>query len=117
MLALLSVLFWIYGVASWCMCFYVLFSCGEGIHWFTTFKNYLLIFGVVSAAAASPFVVIPSASILVVFAGWSLYAMLVTEHCRRYKLWRAHVIPVNVPLCFMLLWVCYRHYNLATENK
>ncbi|CCW69312.1 unnamed protein product [Phytomonas sp. Hart1] len=117
MLGLLGVIFWTYGVACWCMCFYVLFSCGEGIHWFTSFKNYLLIIGAISAAAATPFVVIPSTSILVVFTGWSLYAMLVTEHCRRFKLWRTHVIPVNTPLCLMLLWVFYQDYNLAIETK
>ncbi|CAD2212821.1 hypothetical protein ADEAN_000023300 [Angomonas deanei] len=107
MLSLLSYLFWVHGVASWCMCFYVFFSCGEGVRWFLTFQNYLLIFGALFAAAAFPYTTVPSASRLTVFAGWSLYAMLVSVHHWRFKLWRQQLLPVNLPLVALFLWEVY----------
>ncbi|RNC46238.1 hypothetical protein TcCL_NonESM03915 [Trypanosoma cruzi] len=95
---------WVYGVASWCMCFYVFFSSGEGCRWFTTLQNYLLLLGATGAAAAVPFFEVPSATIFITFSGWSFYAMLVSAHYWRFKLWRRHVIPVNAPLMFLFLW-------------
>lgn len=109
MLGLLETLFWVYGVASWCMCFYVLFSCGEGLHWFLTMSNYLLIFGALVSLAALPFTTVPAASILIVFSGWSFYAMLVTAHYYRFgRLWLSHIVPVNVPLVVLFLWAVLR---------
>ncbi|AYU83677.1 hypothetical protein LdCL_360039200 [Leishmania donovani] len=106
--AFLEALFWVYAVASWCMCFFVFFSCGEGIRWFTTFHNYLLIFGATSGAAMAPFRTVPSGSLLTVFSGWAFYAMLVSVHSMRFRLWRGHVLPVTAPLLFMMVWAQYR---------
>lgn len=111
----LEALFWVYAVASWCMCFYVFFSCGEGIRWFTTFHNYLLIFGATCGAAMAPFRVIPSCSLLTVFSGWSLYATLVSLHSVRFRLWRAHVLPVIAPLALLMVWAQYRQSAGAAE--
>lgn len=106
MLGPVEALFWVYGIASWCMCFYVFFSCGEGIVWFATMNNYLLIFGALSAAAALPFAAVPLSSILIVFTGWCFYAMLVTAHYYRFRarLWSTHIVPVNLPLLALMVW-------------
>ncbi|KPI88564.1 hypothetical protein ABL78_2376 [Leptomonas seymouri] len=112
--ALLEILFWVYAVASWCMCFYVLFSCGEGIWWFTTLHNYLLIFGATCGASIAPFRTVPSSSLLIVFTGWSFYAMLVTTHSLRFRLWRSHVLPVTAPLVFLMGWAQCRQSALST---
>ncbi|RNF06027.1 hypothetical protein TraAM80_04181 [Trypanosoma rangeli] len=105
---LLYTLCWVYGVASWCMCFYVFFSSGEGYRWFTTLHNYLLILGATGAAAAAVFLDVPSTSIFLTFSGWSFYAMLVTAHYWRFRLWRRHIIPVTVPLLFLFAWEAKR---------
>ncbi|KAL7695940.1 hypothetical protein NQL31_004482 [Lotmaria passim] len=110
---LLETLFWVYAVASWCMCFYVFFSCGEGIRWFTTFHNYLLIFGATCGAAMAPFRTVPSCSLLIVFTGWAFYAMLVTTHSMRFRLWRNHVLPVTAPLVLIMGWAQCRQSKLA----
>lgn len=108
---MLEVLLGVYGVGSWCMCFYVFFSCGEGIYWFTTCNNYLLILGATCAAAASTFWTFPSASLTITFTGWSFYAMLVTAHYWRFKLWRRHIIPVNAVLLYLFCWQAYRQLH------
>lgn len=105
MLDLISVAFWVYGIACWCMCFYVFFSCGEGVHWFLTLHNYLLLFGALASLAMLPLVTVPPASIHIVFSGWSFYAMLVTAHYYRFsRLWLSHILPVTLPLPALLLW-------------
>ncbi|KAH9598108.1 hypothetical protein LSM04_003692 [Trypanosoma melophagium] len=109
-------LLWVYGVSSWCMCFYVFFSSGEGYRWFTTFQNYLLILGATGAAAALPFLNVPSTSIFVAFTGWSFYAMLVNVHYWRFKLWSRHIIPVNTPLLLLFLWEVYRVFVTGSEK-
>ncbi|KAK7196163.1 hypothetical protein NESM_000551300 [Novymonas esmeraldas] len=116
LLDLLEALFWVYAVASWCMCFYVFFSCGEGIRWFTTFHNYLLIFGATCGAAVVPFRTVPSASLLTVFSGWSFYAMLVSIHSLRFRLWRDHVLPVTAPLLGLMVWAQCRELAAAAPS-
>ncbi|SYZ70148.1 hypothetical_protein [Leishmania braziliensis MHOM/BR/75/M2904] len=113
--ALLEALFWVYAVASWCMCFFVVFSCGEGIRWFTTFHNYLLILGATSGAAMAPFRTVPSSSLLMVFSGWAFYAMLVSVHSMRFRLWRSHVLPVTTPLLLMMMWAQCRQSMTSSE--
>ncbi|ORC91494.1 uncharacterized protein TM35_000064990 [Trypanosoma theileri] len=98
------------------MCFYVLFSSGEGYRWFTTFQNYLLILGATGAAAALPFLDVPSTSIFVAFTGWSFYAMLVNVHYWRFKLWSRHIIPVNTPLLLLFLWEVCRVFVKGGEE-
>eukprot|EP00796_Vickermania_ingenoplastis_P008225 gene8225-5747_t len=111
-------LYWIYAVASWCMSWYVFFSSGEGLQWFATFQNYLLIFGAVSGAAlCMAGAHIPAASLLVVFAGWSLYAFLVISRYWRYKLWRRHIIPVALPLLFISSCDVYRHTKRSAGTR
>ncbi|KAG5490195.1 hypothetical protein JKF63_00314 [Porcisia hertigi] len=112
--AFLEALFWVYAVSSWCMCFFVFFSCGEGIRWFTTFHNYLLIFGATCGAAIAPFRTVPSGSLLTVFIGWAFYAMLMSMHSMRFRLWRSHVLPVTAPLLIMMAWAQYRQ-SVATS--
>ncbi|CBH17939.1 hypothetical protein, unlikely [Trypanosoma brucei gambiense DAL972] len=99
---------WPYGIISCCMCFYVFFSSGEGIHWFTTFRNCFVILGAVVATAALPFFRVPSLSLFIAFSAWSVYAALVAAHYWRFRLWRRHLIPVNMPLVVMFLWEAYR---------
>lgn len=111
--AFAETLFWAYAVGSWCMSFYVLFSCGEGVRWFASFNNYLLIFGATCGLVAAPFHTVPSSSVLIVFTGWSMYSMLVTMHYLRFQLWRLHIIPVTLPLVFLFLWEGYRQWSVS----
>lgn len=89
---------WAYVVGSWCMSFYVFFSCGEGLGWFRTFRNYFLILGVFIGLIGVQFWSIPSISLQIAFTGWFFYAFLIISRYGHYRLWRRHIIPVSTPL-------------------
>lgn len=116
-LHLLEVFFWVYSIASWCMCFYVYFASAEGLRWFLTFNNYLLIFGATIGLSLLPFRHVPLSSIIAVHLIWSFYAILVSAHYWHYKLWSRQIIPVNLPLVFLFIWTMTKQMSdMHTQN-
>lgn len=103
--AMVSVM-WIWPIISWCMCFYVVFASSEGVRWFSVRHNpYLISLAVGGALVWLQGVDAPRpASVALSAAAWSCYAVLVSQQSWRYRLWRRHIVPVNVPLLALVLW-------------
>lgn len=90
---------WVWAIASWCMCFYITCASGEGIKWFRMKLNPLLLLGAFGGVLAVTIGgLLPTySSIFVTFAGWLCYSALVTTQHLRFRQWRHHIVPVNLP--------------------
>jgi hypothetical protein len=100
----ISTVLWVYGATSWCMCFYIAFASCEGLRWFSMRRNPFLVAGAAGALLVcfglgqAP----PCAALFITAWGWSCYALLVSLQYCRVRLFRRHVIPVNIPLALLV---------------
>lgn len=102
---------WVWPVASWCMCFYIIFASCEGLRWFDARQNPYLIVGCLGGAVVCGLWgahQVPSSSIFIAAWGWSLYSTLVTVQYWRFRLIARHIAPVNAPLVVLLWWFSSR---------
>lgn len=102
---------WVYGVTSWCMCFYIAIASCEGLYWFSFRRNPLLVAGAVGAIAASAWLgepCPPCSALFITAWGWSCYALLVSLQYVRVRMFVRHVIPVHIPLVILVSAVALR---------